>query len=256
MPERWHLTFVCSATSSPLANLGPFGHAQTVSRIWWLGLMRLHTEHSNEHANASGFTLLELLVATTIVVFLVSLISGSLHFTATVWERTKSSGDEAGSIATAQSFLRRQLADALPLGVANNRPKPLVAFAGEPNEMRFVSGTLGQASPDGPFLVKVSLGEIDNVRGLIVGWRSLHSDLKDWREDGEISRTMLLEGAKDLTFSYFGPREADPESSWQSRWEKRQHLPSLVRISVAGDNDKFAWPEFLASTFVTGRTNR
>lgn len=212
--------------------------------------------HKAKNMQEAGFSLLELMISLTVLGFLVSLIAGSLQFTATVWERTNSSGHEAESIANAQSFLRRQLADALPIHVPNNRSKPTIAFNGKPNEMRFVSGTLGQASPNGPFLVEVSIGVIDNVRGLIVGWKSLRSDLKDWGQTGQISRTMLLEGANDIVFSYYGPGAADPEPSWQSRWEKRGYLPSLVRISISGDDAKWVWPEFLASTFTTAHTNR
>lgn len=196
----------------------------------------------------SGFTLLELLIAMSILAALIAMMAGSLSFGATVWEKSDGVAERTTRLMIAQRFLRRQVSEALPLVRADERRGRLIAFEGRATEVKFVTGALSHAAIGGPYLVHVHRDESGQ---LAVSWRELAPDLEnfDRGKDGETSA--LLDGVSDIEISYFGKSKSGRDREWHNTWEDRNELPLLVRINLGfGDKAEQTWPEFVAATLI------
>ena len=67
------------------------------------------------HPVDQGFTLLELLVAITLLGLLMAALFGGLRLGARVWETGETRLDASARVQIVQDFLRQRLAEALPL---------------------------------------------------------------------------------------------------------------------------------------------
>lgn len=195
-----------------------------------------------------GFTLIELLIAMSILAALMALMASSLSFGATVWERSDAAAERTNRVVIAQHFLRREFEQAEPLFLPNTPRGRQVAFTGRPTSVRFVAGSLANASVGGPYLVSLHLEGSGQERRLAVSWRELSPDLEDFEAAKPNETSVLVEGVSNLDISYFGSIKNDRGNAWQSTWEERDELPLLVRVRLDFDGSTGqAWPEFVGS---------
>lgn len=203
-------------------------------------------EHSGQERMA-GFTLLELLIAVSLMTALFALMAGTLSFGVTVWDRGESFGGRSTELMIAQRFVRRQLGEALPLTLPGDSGSRALAFQGETDVVRFAAGTLAHAGTEGPFLVELRRAQGGN--GLEFWWRPLQPDLTDFGETKEGESRVLMADAVEAEFSYFGVDERGDFVEWQSTWEDRVELPWLVRVRLRlpRESDR-VWPELVVAT--------
>jgi general secretion pathway protein J len=202
----------------------------------------------------SGFTLLELLVAITLLGVLMAALFGALQLGARVWEAGEARLDASARIQVVQDFLRRQLGQTMPLIEATDDPRSSggLLFAGEQNRLRFAS-LLPEHLGAGAWLMELGLSEPEQVGvpgDLVLRWRRL--DLT-----GEADTTppteerVLIEGIESLEISYFGGSLADQEPRWWQQWRQQQRLPTLVRLKVGfPEGDARSWPELIVALMV------
>ena len=95
---------------------------------------------SRQHHSARGFTLLELLVAITLLGVLMAALFGALRLGARVWETGEARLDDSARVQVVQDFLRRRLGQTMPLTEVTDDPHAAgeLLFAGEPDRLRFV----------------------------------------------------------------------------------------------------------------------
>jgi general secretion pathway protein J len=184
----------------------------------------------------SGFTLLELLVALTILSLIALVMLGGLKFGARAWDRVEVTSDDADSVDAAQTYLRRQLAAIYPLWLANPSSPGRVDFAGEPDHLVYLAPPPAQFGP-----ADLSQFQLQRAASgaLNLSWRSQSGA-------GAPSEATLLHGIASLQFAYFGPQPGTRTERWTDRWADRARLPSLIRIQVTfPSGDRRVWPEFV-----------
>lgn len=206
---------------------------------------------SGGHERQAGFTLLELLIAVTLMVALFAMMAGSLGFGVTVWDRGESFATRSSELMIAQRFVRRQLGEALALTHPGDERRRVLAFQGRIDAVRFVTGSLAQAGDEGPFLVELRTARDGN--GLEFWWRRIQPDLSDFDDNEEGESRVLMAGAVEAEFSYFGTNDQGDAMEWQSRWEQRAELPWLVRVRLrlAPESGRI-WPELVVATGTYG----
>jgi len=193
-------------------------------------------------AGETGFTLLELLVAMAVLSLLALVMMGGLKFSARVWERIQATSDETDAVASAQEFIRHQLAVAYPQWQNTGTDHPHILFDGEPQKMSFLAPPPAQFGPGTNLqyaLQRSKKGDLEIV------WQS--------QQVGDTPRsTTLLSNIASLKFDYFGPAFGGSLPKWWDSWNNRARFPDLVRIRIAfPPGDRRVWPELIVHPDIT-----
>jgi general secretion pathway protein J len=190
-----------------------------------------------------GFTLLEMLVAVTLLALLVALAYGTLRTAVRAMRSGEALITRTDRLRTTQEFLRRQLSHAMPLpferleDTGENR-----VFVADREELRFVAPMPGHLSRGGPHVQWLTLDD----DALLFDHAQLNGyDPADPKAGNKREPVVLLEGIREARFEF---RELDPETGelgeWESDWEDAQRLPLLVRLNIEFDEEsRQHWPD-------------
>lgn len=196
-------------------------------------------------ARARGFTLLEVLMALVLLALLLGLAWGSLRTAI----KASSSGEaliaRSEQARTVQGFLRRQLAQAMP--VAYERLEDAGAelrFEGSAEGLRFVAPMPGYLSRGGAHVQTLSL--VGSGRGLRLEFN--HEQLNGYDPldpAPERDPVVLVEGVAGGRFEFRDLDEEGRLSDWTSDWDNPERLPLMVRLALDFErDDPRRWPEF------------
>lgn len=207
-------------------------------------------------AHQGGFTLLELLVAITLLSMLSVMMYGGLQFGARVWERRSEDGGKQSDVLTVQDVLRREVSQAVTLFYRDRRQQTAVAFAGSEQELIFGGPVPEALGAGGRHLIKLHLDQGDSGENLVLAWQAFVSEAPDL-DFGESAETeVLLDGVAGLQISYFGRPNQNAPARWSRQWQSKTELPQLVKIEVAfAEDDPRVWPE-LVTAVMTRRLRR
>jgi len=202
---------------------------------------------------SGGFTLVELLVAMTLLGLIFVALFGGLRFGTRTWETGNERSEAFAEVELMQSLLRRQLAQAVMLRV----PKGAEAvFVGEGDRLGFAAPGPSQTGVGGLYLFEVFTEPSDENHRLVLRWQ-IHRPELEFPLDGEASkRRVLLENVEGLRFSYFGDTEKKNDVQWNDSWSGLDVLPKLVSIQVAlPSGDGRYWPDLIVSPRSTSSAN-
>jgi general secretion pathway protein J len=199
----------------------------------------------------SGFTLLELLLAMTLLALIAVMLAGGLRLGARVWESGEERAQALARLELVQGFLRRQVSGARPLVMGRLGSQPRYAFEGGRERLRLAVLAPPQLGAGGFYLVTIEraegqsgVGEGDELR---LGWQLYHPEMDEVGASDPVTERVLLEGVEKVKFSYFGALRRDPEPRWRERWEDQRALPELVRIELEFRDPSRYWPQFVAA---------
>ena len=222
-----------------------------------IGLGSRLTAHGSRLRPDAGLTLIEILVAVTLLALLSAGMVGALSMSAGSWSQTRERLTFDRRIATANQLLYAQFAAVTPVLMQPPRitgAPPAPFFHGEPQQMRFVSSysieagargglsivelnvqrakeglrlVLTQSPYRGPFSTGRYAVGVD--RGDPRGPRILFSPVKP-RSDSLIVADQL----ETCRFEYQrGPRSMADDAEWLPAWGDPRQLPAAVRVVMA-----------------------
>jgi general secretion pathway protein J len=223
----------------------------------------------SRRGNAAGFTLLELLVAMTVLAVLTGLLATGVSFGARIWEREQRQLEQWAELQMVQDVVRRTLGEAWPLSVPTDTDtqnpgfigsRTSIDFLGPPPAQSLVGGVyqyslFSRAGPEGVSLVLTwGLRDPKGTQRAVKRAR-IRSKRRD--DNVEVKEVILLDQLMGAEFSYFGTSDGDDQAEprWFDRWQGAK-LPLLVRMHVqfpAGDRRR--WPDFLVAPAITGSPN-
>ncbi|MFY9656956.1 MAG: prepilin-type N-terminal cleavage/methylation domain-containing protein [Methylocystis sp.] len=179
-----------------------------------------------------GFTLLEMLLAITLLSLIVSAILGGLHLGRRAWEAGKTY-ETVSEIEESARAINGQLARAIAIRIPRANNEQVVAFNGLPESCRFLALSEGEAQWGGLILTEIgfSQGSDDDV----ALWSRVFRPSEGFELPRDsLRRVSLLRDAVYLRLSYFGQLENGRPPVWTDRWIGRLTLPLLVSVQVAG----------------------
>lgn len=183
-----------------------------------------------------GFTLLELLIAVTLLAVMMALLFGGLRSGMDGAARLDRRLEALDDLRTAQFVLRRLLTGAQPLApVSGGR---VIAFDGRPDGIDFVAAL---PEPLGGGLAQFRLRR-DMSGGLEVLRTPIGADgvRFDFRA---AASSALLERVSRIAIDYFGP-DHDGKLAWRPTWREVDELPRLIRLRLDSDSP-LSWPELV-----------
>ena len=217
----------------------------------------------------AGFTLLELLVAMTVLGVLTGLLASGLGFGSRVWERERNQLDMSAEMQLVQDVLRRMLAQAMPLSAPpDNSGTQEAAFVGHENAIEFLGPPPAQSLVGGIYAYRLAAEPGTGGTRLVLEWRIRPPQPSRVRtrvtnaEPAEQDKlqasheVVLLDHLGGAEFAFFGPPEDGGKSTWRNDWQNATTLPQLVRVKVdfrQGDGRR--WPELLVEPRIASLSN-
>lgn len=199
-----------------------------------------------------GFTLIEVLIAMTLLSIMVVLLFSSLKICADSWEKGENKITDVNEVAAVYNFFQRHLSAAKPLWNDFSEEEKTFSFQGKAKALQFVSAFPASAGRSGLQLFSLRLQEEDNDRLVKVTLTPFFpvAEGEEWRKE-EVS---LIKHVSDFTLAYFGSDDGVSESSWRDEWLDKDIQPRLVKINIKLENGIY-WPEMIIDLKVTGATN-
>jgi general secretion pathway protein J len=179
-----------------------------------------------------GFTLLEMLLAITLLSLIVSAILGGLHLGRRAWEAGKTY-ETVSEIEESARAIQGQIARAMAIRIPRGNNEQATAFHGLPDSCRFLALSEGEAQWGGLILTEIGLSE--GAEDEVALWNRVFRPAEDFKQPrASLRRVSLLRDAVYFRLSYFGQLENGRPPVWTDRWIDRLTLPQLVSVRVAG----------------------
>jgi general secretion pathway protein J len=178
-----------------------------------------------------GFTLIELIVAMTILALLAGVVSSGLRTGLRVWSRANSELDEMNEQHAATSLLEVQIRGALPLVfVASPGQPPLGSFSGDATRLRFVSRASFRDGPEAaPRWIELSWETPGDAGRLIARESAVIAGTGSPGTDTMWEGTVLE--ANQFRFEYLSRRVAGSAHEWGNQWDANVQMPAAVRVT-------------------------
>ena len=194
----------------------------------------------------SGFTLMEILIATVLLAAAMTLGFATLRAASAAATRGESMAQRNERMRAVEGFLRRRIASALPIAFEVNRDTgaPL-RFVGEPDRIRFVADLPAYLGRGGPHLHDISVvGDGDGVR-LQADFAVVLANEVNAERDPRPPE-LLAGGLREVKIRYRALDAQNRIGDWQERWEQGDRMPLQVKIEIVdGRGDR--WPPLVVS---------
>ena len=185
--------------------------------------------------HANGFTLLELLVALTVLGFLLVGLAQGVHFGMLAWRTGVRLTSTSDDLNTLDSTLRHLIEGADPGDELDAAP-----FVGSSDRLDCITALPSAAEPTGSRRVQATL-LVDSGHRLVLRWLPyLHA--KRIGPPPPATDTELLRGVSRMELAFWRPG-----GGWVSAW-RAPNLPTLVRIRLQfASGDARHWPDIVAA---------
>ncbi|MCI4355196.1 MAG: prepilin-type N-terminal cleavage/methylation domain-containing protein [Thermoplasmata archaeon] len=185
------------------------------------------------HAD-SGFTLLEVVLAMTLLALVVAICYGAFHLGIRAVEKGEVAVVTTQRLRVASDVIIRQIKSAVPYAVRNEDDDVYPYFEGSGTSMRFVT-TAGMQSGGSLAVVEYRLEE-DPTRLVMREGVAFSPDGLGHGKLGmsEERSVVLLDGFRTVSFEYMLNDGADTE--WRRSWDGHveEMLPAAVRVLIDG----------------------
>ncbi|MEI8207580.1 MAG: prepilin-type N-terminal cleavage/methylation domain-containing protein [Methylococcales bacterium] len=194
-------------------------------------------------SDSRGFTLIEVLIALTLLSVMVVLLFASLKIGTDSWEKGENKITEVNEIAVVYNFFQQHLSVAKPLSNDSPEGEQRFSFQGAAQSLMFVSEFPASAARSGLQHYLLSKNEVDNEQLINVSLIPYIEPIDG--EEPQKEEITLIRHVKDFKLSYFG---ADTEGSsrgvWTDEWLNKNILPRLVKIKIELESGIY-WPEMI-----------
>ncbi len=231
----------------------------------------------------TGFTLIEVLIAMTLLSIMVVLLFSSLRICARSWELGENKIAEVNEAAVVYNFFQRHLSSAIPLwddftardgGYAASRPgagaaiardgtnaasqsgtgattknkDKIFSFQGKKQSLQFVSVFPASARRTGMQLFSIEPQQQDGEQDIKVTLTPFYpvAEGEEWHRE----EVVLLRDVSNFTLAYFGVDDSGV-GVWQDEWLEKDAQPRLVKISINTGNGIY-WPDMIFALNVAG----
>jgi general secretion pathway protein J len=197
------------------------------------------------NTTSPGYTLVEMLVALSLVGFIALLISGTFQFGLRSWESSAREFETQASVHAVQKLLRRELSQTRNLNFGSGTAEHIPVFGGDNERLRFSAPLSIHHSNGGIAVFDLVLDAGDPAGDLTLQWQVFRPDAPD----GPVKeRATLLHDVEGVEISYFGRIAEKEAAAWRSEWRDTPVLPDLVQIRlVFPDSDRRVWPNFIVA---------
>ena len=189
----------------------------------------------------TGFTLIEVMLAMTLLSIMVVLLFSSLKIGAESWNKGESKIAQVNEKAVVYQFFKRHLPSVQPLWDEFSGDKRQFSFQGERDKLQFVSVFPASSGRKGLQLFDVIFDKTDpGIVKVILKPFYPAIDNEEWQSE----EVILLENVETFELAYFAKEDNSKDGVWGDNWQEKDSLPELVKIKIELV-DKSYWPEMV-----------
>jgi general secretion pathway protein J len=212
--------------------------------------VRLNYPRHRHKVKTRGFTLVELLLAITLMSMLLALAYGGLRASTRATDRGQVVLEESSRIRMAHQFVRKQLNQMIPLAFMESEDQQeRTIFEGNDRRIRFVGPMPGYLGFGGPQVQELSFERSDNGLALVLS----HALLQGFEEEKLYQRApiFLLDRIEQASFQFLGRDEQEQLTAWTNDWAESGKMPVAVLLEIEFEEGVFTrWPLLFASARV------
>ena len=205
-----------------------------------------------------GFTLVELLVALTILALMLGVTMNSLSFSLQTSESVEAALSAKEYTHLATRAFRDQVQQAVPVLRVNTVGMDQLDFDGGVRAIEFVAPLRGGGNFAGLYRIRFVIEEepsFEENRGrLVMYFRPYSTDITNTNTYNDVadSGVVVLDGFAGARFD-FGDVASSVAVDWTPEWREPMRLPDLVRLQVdyGNDHDQATVPEVVAAVRTT-----
>ena len=191
-------------------------------------------------SDEAGFTLVEALVALSLVGLITLVAFSGLRLAGDAWARTDRQSQVAGAVASAQAFLRQAIEQAYPGLHATPGAPTEMTFRGEATAMELSAPVPYDLSAGGRHRILITLAVEE--KSLAIAWSPERGQKAAGAGSSWPRQATLMTGLQSVNFSYFGQARGEPQARWHREWVGQPVLPSLVRVEAKLADSLARWP--------------
>jgi general secretion pathway protein J len=199
------------------------------------------------HRSHGGFTLVELLLALTLMGLLMGLVYGGLSAATRATDRGQTILEDSSRIRMAHQFVHNQLNQMMPLVfLQNEEGTERTVFQGAADHIRYVAPMPGYLGFGGPQVQELAIVQGDDSFELVLS----HALLQGFEEPFlyESLPIFLLGDIESAEFSFLGRDENGELTAWTSTWDEPGMLPVNVALDIRFVDEVYIrWPLLIAS---------
>jgi general secretion pathway protein J len=182
-----------------------------------------------------GLTLVEFLVALTLLGIILALTFGGLRMGARSWAAADAVLEDSERLRMTEGFLRRQVEQARAVSIGRDEEHRLAFWGGE-ERLRFVAPMPNQQGRlAGLYLYTLEFR--DDGPGAVALELSYALFPPDFGPEESLEpegRVVLARALGSGGFSYFGAAERRESPRWVGQWPRDDRLPLLVQVVLVG----------------------
>lgn len=180
-----------------------------------------------ETSRSAGFTLIELIIAITILSLITVIIGGAFRLGIQAWEKGEKETGDSQRLRVLSSLLSQQLKSFYPYEIKmEDKDEKVVLFKGESDSITFVT-TLTDSSYGGFKWVKYVFrdGALFYMEGLLPD-KKFQEKIKNKNKDKE---EIIDKNIDEFKFSYF----SSDDDEWKESWDFGEDLPGAVKVNLS-----------------------
>jgi len=185
---------------------------------------------------SAGFTIVEVVIALTILSMIMLALITAMRTLADTQERVQEVTDRTAEMRMVSRFLRSNIGQAVAVSRMQKRSLESSYFKGLDKELVWAVPLSA-----GPTIGGLNIARLSILKGqLVIQFQPFKSpsDEPDWTE---IESHVLVSDLKSITLAY----RADIDQEWEEGWEWRVNNPGSVRVSI--ETERKFWPELVIS---------
>jgi general secretion pathway protein J len=185
----------------------------------------------------SGFTLIELILAMSLTVMIVTLLYAAFYLGYRAMEKAGGRSELSQRLRSIENFLGGYVRSAFPY--RESIRGSAIFFSGEQDRLTFISSSsLGMG---GRGMSRVSLSWSEEEGGVLILEEQIPVRLRSEEEEnsaGYTNRMVLWRGVRELRIEYLNPQREGEE--WTEQWdgEERRVLPRAVRVGLRAEGQE------------------
>lgn len=200
---------------------------------------------SAHRRQAGGFTLIEVVVALSLLAFGLALTFGTLRGASRATERADATAARSERLRAVQGFVRTQAGGALPIAYEIDPATGEGRYVrGDAQRLEFVAAMPGYLSRGGPYLQTLELRPGREGKQLVFSFRLL---TPDGPLDAEREPKVLLDGIADGGFEFRTINDQGSAGDWRSDWQARGQMPPLMRLKLRFNDSREHWPDLVVA---------
>jgi len=195
-----------------------------------------------------GFTLIEVLIAMTLIGLIVTLLFNGLRLAGRAGESVATEADRVHTVLAVQRALRARLEQARPYRLRDVAGEVTLAFYGAPDRLRFIAPLPSRLGPGGLYWIELHAAHESAAESapLMLEYWPFDPGLKPAGAGSPHRQKVLLADVEFVRFRYLGDDSAT-DGQWLRNWQDRRTLPTAIRLEVAVANDRHIWPELVVN---------